>query len=112
MRCFAEISVLVHATEDLDKVVETLRAFLGDLPYVIEKLEGHYGNPIYLITAFLQDCRPLLEKICPHVQPPQMQHGEWYIRLDKQKLVRGIIAQSSSDDVVRIRIRGGGCGDN
>lgn len=109
MRCFAEIEVLVHATEDLDRVVEALRSFFGDLPYVIQALEGHYGNPIYLITAFLDDCRRLLEKLCPHVQPPPGQEREWYIRLDKQKLVKGVVTPSSSDDVVRIRVRGGGC---
>ncbi len=107
MRCFAEIEVLVHATEDLDRVVEALRSFFGDLPYIIQALEGHYGNPIYLITAFLEDCRPLLKKLCPYVQPPQGR--EWHIRLDKQKLAKGEVSPSSSDDVVKIRIKGGGC---
>ncbi|MGC9117941.1 MAG: RNA-binding domain-containing protein [Thermoproteus sp.] len=109
MRCVAEISVLVHATEDLDKVVESLRRFFGDLPYVIQKLEGHYGNPIYLITALQPDCARLLERLCPAVSKAQ-QEGEWFVRLDKQRLVRGEVALSNSDDVVRIRIKGGRCG--
>ncbi|MEL9991932.1 MAG: RNA-binding domain-containing protein [Thermoproteus sp.] len=112
MRCFAEISVLVHATEDLDKVYGALLRTFGELPYVIEPLEGHYGNPIYLITAFMDDCRPLLSKLCPLLAGRGLEpRGELYVRLDKQRLARGELALSNSDDVVRIRIKGGKCGE-
>ncbi|MEZ0248609.1 MAG: RNA-binding domain-containing protein [Thermoproteus sp.] len=111
MRCFAEISVLVHATEDLDKIYDTLLRTFGELPYVIEPLEGHYGNPIYLITAFIDDCRPLLERLCPLLVGREP-NGELYVRLDKQKLARGELALSNSDDVVKIRIKGGRCGED
>jgi Predicted exosome subunit len=112
VRCVAEISALVHATEDLDRFVDALRRFFGDLPYVLERLEGHHGNPIYLITALQTDCAKLLERLCKSASTAPMPQGdEWFIRLDKQRLMKGEAVPSNSDDVVRIRIKGGRCGD-
>ncbi|CCC81589.1 RNA-binding domain-containing protein [Thermoproteus tenax] len=105
MRCFIELSLLVHATEDLDKVFKSLRRFFGDLPYIIQPLQGHYGNPIYLITAYSENCEGLLAILCPHIG----NSAEAYIRLDKSKLVQGEVAVSRGDDVVRLRIRGADC---
>ncbi|MFB6491527.1 MAG: RNA-binding domain-containing protein [Thermoproteus sp. AZ2] len=115
MRCFAEVSVIVHATEDLDLVFSSLKSFFGDLPYIIQPLEGHYGNPLYLITAFIDDCEDVLKKLCaalPEVARLEPAPGrEYYVRLDKQKFVGGVLALSASDDVVRIKVKAHGlCG--
>lgn len=110
MRCSAEIWVIAHATEDLDVIISTLKSAFGDLPYIIEPLVGHYGNPIYLISAFTEDCGELLRKLCQELggelgslQPSPAR--EYFIRLDKQRLARGGLAASNSDDVVKIRVR-------
>jgi RNA binding exosome subunit len=105
---YIEISTIVHATESLDRVVEGLR-YLGDLPIVIEILEGHYGNVIYLLTSFLENCDDLLKKLCKALggQLPAVRDkdGVYYIRLDKQALIRGVFKVGEHDDVVRLKIR-------
>lgn len=111
MRCrYIEISVIVHATESLDRVVETLRKFFGDIPLVVEKYEGHHGNPIYLITSFLDDCDALLKKLCETFggEVPASKgeaEGLYYLRLDKQALAMGIVKAVTHDDVIRLKIR-------
>ncbi|MFN3803989.1 MAG: RNA-binding domain-containing protein [Pyrobaculum sp.] len=114
MRCrYVEISVIVHATESLDRVVETLRGFFGEIPIVVEIHRGHHGNPIYLLTSLLESCDAVLDKLCDilrHVQPAE--DGIYYIRLDKQLLARGVARLATHDDVVRIKVRArdGPCG--
>lgn len=111
MTCrFVEISVVVHATESLDKVVNSLRDFFGDLPFVVEIYEGHHGNPIYLVTSYVDKCDGLLDRLCRafNGKVPATQgedEGLYYLRLDKQALATGVARAVSHDDVVRLKIR-------
>ncbi|MFN7106221.1 MAG: RNA-binding domain-containing protein [Pyrobaculum sp.] len=114
MKCrYVEMSVVVHATESLDRVVETLRNFFGEIPIVVEIHQGHYGNPIYLLTSFLENCDTVLDRLCDilrSIQPAE--DGVYYIRLDKQLLARGEARLATHDDIVRIKLRArdGSCG--
>lgn len=109
MRCrYVEISVIVHATESLDKVLESLKN-LGELPVVVEVLEGHYGNVIYLLTSYVENCDDLIKKLCeafggslPAVRDSD---GVYYLRLDKQHLATGVLKAVDHDDVIRLKIR-------
>ncbi|ACB39705.1 RNA-binding domain-containing protein [Pyrobaculum neutrophilum] len=111
MRCrYVEISVIVHATESLEKVFNALRRFFGELPLVVEIYEGHHGNPIYLVTSYLEDCDALLEKLCSAfggAVPASRGEAEglYYLRLDKQALAAGAVKAVEHDDVVRLKIR-------
>ena len=112
MRCrFVEISVVVHATESLEKVFNALRRFFGDMSLVVEIYEGHHGNPIYLVTSFLDSYDGVLAKLCDAFggEVPASKgesEGLYYLRLDKQALVRGVVkAAEQQDDVVRLKIR-------
>ncbi|MCU7788804.1 exosome protein [Pyrobaculum sp. 3827-6] len=117
MRCrYVEISVIIHATESLDRILEALRNFFGPLPIVVEVYEGHHGNPIYLATSYVEDCDGLLDKLCAAFSgevPASRGEGEglYYLRLDKQALARGQVRAVDHDDVVRLKIRtrGGLC---
>jgi len=107
---YIELSVIVHATESLDKIIDTLRKAFGDLPFVVEIYEGHYGNPIYLVTSFVENCDALLDKLCgwfngsiPATRGED--EGLYYLRLDKQALAAGVVRQAFHDDVVRLKIR-------
>ncbi|MEZ0319444.1 MAG: RNA-binding domain-containing protein [Pyrobaculum sp.] len=111
MTCrFVEISVVVHATESLDKVIGSLRSFFGDLPFVVEIYEGHHGNPIYLVTSYVDKCDWVLERLCKafNGEVPASRgedEGLYYLRLDKQALAIGVVKAVSHDDVVRLKIR-------
>ncbi|MEM0465053.1 MAG: RNA-binding domain-containing protein [Pyrobaculum sp.] len=111
MRCrYVELSVVIHATEDLDRVVEILRKFFGDIPIVVEVYEGHHGNPIYLATSYIDNCDYLLERLCNAFGgsiPASAGEGEglYYLRLDKQALAVGEARAVNHDDVVRLKIR-------
>ncbi|ABO07931.1 RNA-binding domain-containing protein [Pyrobaculum calidifontis] len=111
VRCrYVELSVVVHATESLDKVIDLLKKAFGDLPFVVEIYEGHHGNPIYLVTSFVENCDTLLDKLCgwfngsiPATRGED--EGLYYLRLDKQALAAGVVRQAFHDDVVRLKIR-------
>ena len=106
-----EISVVVHATESLERVFDALRRFFGEIPLVVEIYEGHHGNPIYLVTSFLNNCDGVLAKLCDafggRIPASEGESKDlYYLRLDKQALVRGVVkAAEQQDDVVRLRIR-------
>ncbi|MCC6031816.1 MAG: exosome protein [Pyrobaculum sp.] len=112
MRCrFMEISVVIHATESLERVFDALRRFFGEIPLVVEIYEGHHGNPIYLVTSFLNNCDGVLAKLCNafggRIPASEGESKDlYYLRLDKQALARGVVkAAEQQDDVVRLRIR-------
>lgn len=109
MRCrYVEVSVIVHATENLGKVVNSLKT-LGDFPVVVEILEGHYGNVIYLLTLYIENCDELLKKLCDAfggtLPASRGDDGVYYLRLDKQHLAGGLLKVAEHDDVVRLKIR-------
>lgn len=115
----AEISTIVHATEEKDKVVEcvknTLR--LSDVNFAVNRADGHWGNEIFLLVASIgkDDANSLYFRIKSslndsfHGQPLDFdelrdEKGNLFIRLDKQKLCQGMISVSEADPV-RIRFK-------
>jgi RNA binding exosome subunit len=121
---FAEISVIVHATEDPEKAV---KALLNVIPEHLRQsmsltrryATGHYGNPIITISTRMPDeqmaCelleymlkglnefdrteaqRALLQEIDPD--------GYAYLRFDKQAAYLGFL-RLRSDDPIRVKLR-------
>ncbi len=109
MKCrYVKISTIVHSTESLDTVIEVLRNFFGEIPIVVEMQRGHYGNEIYLLTSLVENCDSVLEKLCASLSGADLkpaEDGVYYIRLDKQQLVRAIARVTNHDDVVRLKVR-------
>ncbi|MEM4846511.1 MAG: RNA-binding domain-containing protein [Thermosphaera sp.] len=105
---YVEISVIIHSTESVDAVLGILRSAFGDIPIVVEIYEGHYGNPIYLATSYLENCDYVLKKLCEQFGgniPASPGDGVYYLRLDKQALAAGRFVAANHDDVVRLKIR-------
>jgi len=115
----AEVSVFSHATEDEEKVKHAVKALLGLEPEFTEaRLEGHYNDPIILLTAKLDrkeatdsltriytrlsslDKRALLDSLVNRVD----EGGSLYIRLDKQRAYNGR-AVLAENDPIRIKFR-------
>lgn len=122
---YIDIRFSVHATEDLDKVIDAVQQVLpadhiDDIVLKKKALRGHYGNPIALFDTRIkkkavvealvdklfsslneQDKEALLREIDQHVE-----EGSLYLRLDKQAAFQGEITLCTADPIrVRIRFR-------
>jgi len=122
---YIDVRFSVHATEDLDKVINAVQQLLPadqveDIAFKKKTLRGHYGNPITLFDTRIkkkkvvealvkhlfsnlneQDKASLLREIDQHVE-----EGSLYIRLDKQAAFQGEIRLCAADPIrVRIRFR-------
>lgn len=122
---YIDVRFSMHATEDLDKVINAVHQVLpadhiDDIAFKKKALRGHYGNPITLFDTRIkkkrtvealvdrlfssldeQDKESLLREIDQHVE-----EGSLYIRLDKQAAFQGEMRLCASDPIrVRIRFR-------
>ena len=122
---YVDIRFFVHATEDLEKVVEAVQKILPsdhleDITFRRSNLEGHYGNPITLFEAKIKDketINALVENLSSHLSSLDkeelgreinryIEKGSLYLRLDKQAALRGKIKLITSDPIsIRIRFR-------
>ena len=116
----ADVSVIIHATEDDNKIVESLSYAICVHPSVFRATTsiGHWGNRIMLITGKFEDAaaKQLFQKIwnslnsMERAQVAKLQDsliddkGNLYVRLNKQRLCQKRIALSESDSV-RFRFR-------
>jgi len=111
----AEIRIIVHATEDRDKILEHLNSTLSVPPHNFSTMatEGHWGNKILLLTAILSKnntnslymkVRTYLNKSYSELSNFIDEKGNLYIRLDKQRICRGKVSLSDGDSV-RIKFR-------
>jgi RNA binding exosome subunit len=114
---FVDISILVHATEDENKILNyTLESFkLSTNVVTIDwvKTEGHWKNPIMrlnITTSF--DIDRLYDDLCSqlrinygsedfdnYLKNNYDEKGSVYVRLDKQKLCLGNLLLSDTDAV-------------
>ncbi|MCP8315224.1 MAG: hypothetical protein H3Z53_12775 [archaeon] len=120
MHSSIEITWMIHATEDGEKVVKKMGEFLplsGD-DIKSFNLEGHFGNPILLYKARLTGAKAnkfvdtlfsslsdiekkMLEReLSKHLD----EYGALYIRIDKQLLCEGKISLSEKD-AIRIKLK-------
>jgi RNA binding exosome subunit len=119
---YVDIRFCVHATENLDKVVEAVHNIL---PTEVEEVtfkqnvtEGHYGNPITFFETRIKDKKTInglvanlsanLSSLNKDVLGREIhrcvEKGSLYLRLDKQAALQGKIKLVTSDPI-RIRIR-------
>lgn len=116
----AEVNLLIHATEDGGKVLQSIQDLLS-VPserFSSEPSEGHYKNKILLLKAMLpsreagdfatrimsllnSSDRDLLSRALPEYSDEK---GNLYLRLDKQKICHGKVSLSETD-AIRIRFK-------
>ncbi|MDG6898405.1 MAG: hypothetical protein JRN24_01570 [Nitrososphaerota archaeon] len=114
-----EVSYFVHSTEDRAKVDGAVSSLLGPGGEAeAEAVEGHFGNPIVVTKVrFVGEeaekaLRAMVAKMGPATKDRLRrelgervdEHSALYLRLDKQKLVRGE-AELTDSDPVRVRIK-------
>jgi hypothetical protein len=119
------VRVFVHATEDLEKVLEAVRNILPTesadiVTFKKSALSGHHGNPITLFEGRIKNkkvARMFLEKLASSLNmidketlnseiSQHVEGGNLYIRLDKQSAYMGEFRFGSADTIhVRMHFR-------
>jgi len=116
----ASIHVVAHATEDIPKLILKMNE-LFSIPkekFLISQARGHWDNEISLIRADCenQESNALLETIISKLKTGEKNYllhsisdsfdekDNFYIRLNKQSMCRGMISLSEHDSI-RIRFK-------
>jgi RNA binding exosome subunit len=119
-----ELSTIAHATDDLEKIQTALNLLLpesirGRQLFTRRYLQGHYGNPITTFEAHLtnpEDVEEFKAYLLKHLAEMDRSiivreldrhtddEGNLYIRIDKQRILRGNI-RLGQDDPVRVRMK-------
>jgi len=116
----AQISVIVHATENQDKILQSINDVLYISPdrFSYNISEGHWGNKILILSAVIAsaEANSLVSKILSGLNKTDRhtlsdffdnyidEKGNLYIRLDKQRICQGRSSLSDNDSI-RIRLR-------
>jgi RNA binding exosome subunit len=116
----AEINLVVHATEDNEKVLHAIRDVLevGTDCFQSSSSAGHHKNRILFLKALLSshEAEKLAGRIVSLLGSVDKEHllrfihehsdekGNFYLRLDKQKLCQGIVSISETD-AIRIKFK-------
>lgn len=113
----AKISAIVHATEDVDRVLHALSQVFpeGSFPSKAEtrRFNGHYGNDIRIVDVTIRgatarlfliylwkglasfDRALILRSLDKHLDPG----GGLHLRLDKEELFRGMFRLKDQDPI-------------
>jgi RNA binding exosome subunit len=116
----AEINIIIHATENQDKILQSINDVLYISPdrFFSTSSEGHWGNKILLLSAIIgsNEANSLLATILSRLNKIDRhslsdffdnyidEKGNLYIRLDKQRICQGRTSLSDTDSI-RIRLR-------
>ena len=109
-----KIDLILHATEDFQKVSEPLNELLGieKEEIVKQNLSGHFGNPIFMLRAKLKKKRAdqFIKKLVSLIPQDIMMEiltniedlifeSSMYIRFSKQNLVKRILIPEEKDPI-------------
>ena len=118
MQLEVKINLILHATEDENKVMEELEKNFGidQKDFKIEQIAGHFNNPILLISSklkrksahnfislfFSKMKKDEFQEIFDDVEDFVTSSG-LSLRISKQKLISGILTLSK-EDTIKINI--------
>ena len=109
-----KIDLILHATEDFQKVAEPLNELLGieKEEIVKQNLSGHFGNPIFMLHTELKKKRAdqFIKKLVTIIPKDTMREiltnieelifeSSMYIRFSKQNLVKRILIPEEKDPI-------------
>ena len=118
MQLEVKINLILHATEDENKIMEELEKNFGveQKDFVIEQIPGHFNNPILLVSSklkrkpaqnfvslfFSKMKKDEFQEIFDDVENFVTSSG-LSLRISKQKLILGIITMTK-EDTIKINI--------
>ena len=109
-----KIDLILHATEDFQKIAEPLNELLGieKKEIVKQSLSGHFGNPIFMLHTELKKKRAdqFIKKFVSLIPRDAMMEiltnieelifeSSMYIRFSKQNLVKKILIPEEKDPI-------------
>jgi hypothetical protein len=113
-----EIQVIIHATEDPQKVFDSLRQVfdVDEDDFTIQKLQGHYDNPIALVNGKIKKKKAAsaVKNLVSNIPKKEIDEivedlenrcdgSGLYLRISKQSLVEGKI-EPAADDPIKLKI--------
>jgi len=114
-----DVSYLLHATEDADKVAAPVSGLVGsEATFEFEDMEGHFGNSIRKVAVHLHGDQAtrafaaligsmpgeLRRELAKEIDKFVDEHSSLFLRFDKQKLVEGEIA-AGYEDAIRLKVK-------
>lgn len=108
------IDVIIHATEDSSKFITSFEKIFGLTKddFIIQRLTGHYENPIILMTSKMakKQANEFLKKLLSFFSKNQLEeiiddlenrvdNSTLHIRLNKQELIKGKIDFKEKDPI-------------
>ena len=118
MQLEVKINLILHATEDENKVLEKLEENFGveQKDFQIEQIPGHFNNPILLISSQLKrnPAQNFVSLFFSKMKKDEFQEifddVEYFVtssglslRISKQKIISGILT-ISKEDTIKINI--------
>tara|TARA_B100001142_G_scaffold292785_1_gene311879 strand:+ start:646 stop:1062 length:417 start_codon:yes stop_codon:yes gene_type:complete len=118
MQLEVKINLILHATEDENKILEELEKSFGveQKKFQIEQIPGHFNNPILLISSKLKSkpAHDFVRSFFSKMKKDEFQEiyedvedlvtsSGLSLRISKQKLVSGILT-ISKEDTIKINI--------
>ncbi len=108
------IDVIVHATEDIQKMFQAFEKKFGlkEKDFAIEEIIGHYGNPIIMLNTkivkknaqnFIHDLfkslpRKHTNRLIEEIEE-RVINSRFHMRLDKQELIKGNLMVRDQDTI-------------
>ena len=118
MQLEVKINLILHATEDENKVLEKLEENFGieQKDFQIEEIPGHFNNPILLISSQLKrkSAHNFVSLFFSKMEKDEFQEifdgvedfvtsSGLSLRISKQKIISGILT-ISKEDTIKINI--------
>ena len=112
------IDVIAHATEDVEKILESFSEQLEiqQESFSKEEVMGHFDNPITLLKAKFKkkDAKKILQKIVSRIPDNdfsqimsdiqnRLQNSTLHLRFGKQELIQGRIVPQEKD-AIKVKI--------
>ncbi|MFN3654644.1 MAG: RNA-binding domain-containing protein [Candidatus Nitrosotenuis sp.] len=113
-RLGVDIQVIVHATEDLEKIFAAFKDTfdLDKEEFIVQNLQGHHENPIILLLCKLKKkkAQSFVAKLVKDIPKEDMSliiedlqnrcdESALYLRISKQQLVLGKIIPGDEDSI-------------
>ena len=111
---YATIDVLIHATEDQERILNSLTTILELKQFKLERrdLTGHYKNPLtfYRLRVKRGEADKLLKNIIAKIDRSDLEYvkmnldeyihkSKMYLRIDKNFLCRGMVRLAQTDPI-------------
>lgn len=112
-----EARAFCHATEEEERVATALRTVVSETAPRREVLEGHFGNPVVVLTARVDtapEVRTVWARVLAALGKDVVLQGlddrldenvVYHLRLDKQRAYMGNIEAATTPDVIALRAK-------